>query len=87
MVSILLQYDCLELKLVQKVIKTHFNSMDSGNIASTNIQLKWSEGLIDKIRFNTLTKAFKNAKTNSSSVYQHFILFKLLIGKLSITDF
>ena len=42
--------------------------MDTDNIALTNIQFKWSVGLNVEILLDTLTKAFKNAKTYSFCV-------------------
>ena len=57
---------------------TYFNSVNTGNNVLIDLQHEWSKSLNDKIRLDTLTNSFKNAKKYSPSVYQHFIQYKLL---------
>ena len=56
--------------------------MNTGNNVIIDLQHKWSKSLNDKIRLDTLTNSFKNAKKYSPSVYQHFIKYKLLHGRI-----
>ena len=57
---------------------TYFNSQNTGNNVLNELQIKWSTKLNEDIRLDTISNSFKNAKTFSSSVYQHFIQYKLL---------
>ena len=54
----------------------YFSTIESGNNNIKFIQNKWLNCL--NINFETVVKGFKNAKTISSSVHQHFKQYKLL---------
>ena len=57
---------------------TYFNLVENGNRILIELQNKWSEKMNDIIHLDTISKAFKNAKKFSPSVYQHFTQFKLI---------
>ena len=57
---------------------TYFNAQNTGKHVLNELQAKWSTKLNEDIRLDTLSNSFKNAKTFSPSVYQHFIQYKLL---------
>ena len=57
---------------------TYFNLFDNNNRVICELQEKWSGKMNDNIMLDTISKAFKNAKKFSPSVFQHFTQFKLL---------
>ena len=57
---------------------TYFNSQNTGNNVLSELQIKWSTKLNEDTILDTISNSFKNAKTFSPSVYQHFIQYKLL---------
>ena len=57
---------------------TYFGSSSLNDNVIVELRDKWCKTMNDEIRLHTISKAFKIAKTNSPSVYQHFIQYKLL---------
>ena len=56
----------------------YFRSLCKDLTTIANLQAKRSQTLMDEVSVKTITKAFKNAKSYSPSVYQQYNQFKLL---------